>query len=170
MKKKINIWIIICLGVVLSVGFATQAWADLMREYEEMDELDEGGFYMLHDIESGEELERMNRVCFEDDEIILSDNRRYRVSVIDDEGFKAHCEQIMDYEAPVLAKPVMEQSNLAEAGTKTVAIYATHSDESYVPTSGTESQEGGGDILEVAETIATYLEDEGLPLIWKTKV
>lgn len=165
MKKKINIWIIICLGVVLSVGFATQAWADLMREYEEMDELDEGGFYMLHDIESGEELERMNRVCFEDDEIILSDNRRYRVSVIDDEGFKAHCEQIMDYEAPVLAKPVMEQSNLAEAGTKTVAIYATHSDESYVPTSGTESQEGGGDILEVAETIATYLEEEGIEVL-----
>lgn len=71
----------------------------------------------------------------------------------------------MDYEAPVLAKPVIDQTTVAGAGPKAVAIYATHSDESYVPTSGTESQEGGGDILEVAETIATYLEDQGIEVL-----
>ena len=166
MRKKINIGLIVVLCLLLSLGFAGQAFASwLDGEYEEMDELDEGGFFALHDMDSGEELERMNRVCFEDDEIILSDNRRYRIHHIEDGEYKAHCEQIMDYEAPVLAMSVMEQTDLAAGEEKTVAIYATHSDESYVPTSGTESQEGGGDILDVAATIAASLEEQGVTVL-----
>ena len=138
-------------------------WATPDADKREMDELDEGTFYTLHDIDSGEELEHLNRVCFEDDEIILSDNRRYRINKIEEEGYKAHCEQITDYTAPVLAKPVAV--SLAQKAPETVAIYATHSDECYVPTSGTESKNGGGDILAVAGTIAEYLESEGIEVL-----
>ena len=161
MKRKI---IAFWLGLLIFVnpGLTVTAAASPSEKLQETDELDEGSFYTLHDIESGEELEHLNRACFENDEIILSDNRRYRISKIEEEGYKAHCEQIADYEAPVLAKTVA--TSPAE-NAETVAIYATHSDESYVPTSGTESKNGGGDILSVAETIAKYLEDEGIEVL-----
>ena len=48
---------------------------------------------------------------------------------------------------------------------QSVAIYCTHTDESYVPTSGTESKHGGGDILDVAETMVVVLEEAGVPVL-----
>ena len=48
-----------------------------------------------------------------------------------------------------------------------VGIYHTHNDESYVPTSGTESKEDGrGDILQVGKILADAMEKAGLKVIW----
>lgn len=147
----------------LSIFWGAPAMADWWDNKQEMDELEEGSFYTLHDIDSGEELERLNRLCFENDEIILSDNRRYRLSQIEEDGYRVHCEQITDYTAPVLAKAVGNM--FSSAPSQAVAIYATHSDESYVPTSGTESKNGGGDILAVASIIAEDLESKGVEVL-----
>ncbi len=163
MKKKIKISLASIALTALLLPL-TAAWAAPGADKREMDELDEGTFYTLHDIDSGEELEHLNRVCFEEDEIILSDNRRYKISKIEEDGYKAHCEQITDYTAPVLAQTV-STADAAAQNAETVAIYATHSDECYVPTSGTESKNGGGDILAVAGTIAEYLENEGIEVL-----
>ncbi len=65
------------------------------------------------------------------------------------------------------AQNTEEDDNNREAGQndqddqrETIAIYATHSDESYVPTSGKASEEEG-DILNVAKTLGESLEELG---------
>lgn len=46
-----------------------------------------------------------------------------------------------------------------------VGIYHTHNGESYVPTTGTHSQEGPGDIHQVGEAFAQALEEAGVAVI-----
>lgn len=47
----------------------------------------------------------------------------------------------------------------------TVAIYHTHSDESYVPTDGKESIQGNGGIYETGDAFTTALQNKGLKVI-----
>ncbi len=136
------------------------------------DELEVGSYYTLHDKDSGEELEYMNRHVFEGDELLTGDNRHYRVHKV--EGQKVHCELLghRDTKA-VLAemKQAAADSDKAETVStwpgafQSIAIYCTHTDESYVPTSGTESENGDGDILDVAETMVEILEEQGIEVI-----
>jgi len=43
-----------------------------------------------------------------------------------------------------------------------VGIYMTHTDESYVPTDGTESKPGNGGILQVGNTLANTIKEQGV--------
>jgi len=63
---------------------------------------------------------------------------------------------------PVQANP--KNKNLS------VAIYHTHSDESYTPTSGKASEKGDGDILKVGKTFATNLERAGINVTHSTAI
>ncbi len=51
-----------------------------------------------------------------------------------------------------------------------VAIYHTHNDESYVPTSGIANRQGRGDIHEVGRVLAEALEREGFPVDWSQRL
>lgn len=48
----------------------------------------------------------------------------------------------------------------------TVAVYHTHSDESYVPTDGTESINGNGGIYDVGETMVNELKKKGFNVVY----
>jgi len=135
--------------------------------FDVMEELEEGSFYTLKDKDSGEELEYLNRRCFEDDMIILGDNRIYRIHKADHENYAAHCERLDDFVPEDLAVSVWNEQ---KGQNQAIAIYATHSDECYVPTSGTESKTGGGDILQVAGALAEELEKEGLEVLHSENV
>lgn len=133
---------------------------------EAQDEQTGGTHFTLYDRETGEELEYMSRNVFAGDELLTGDNRHYKIRETD--GQRAACELIGRRNL----KPVLEelQSAAAEAGSwpgnfQSIAIYCTHTDESYVPTSGTESKNGGGDILQVASTMAEVLENQGIHVI-----
>ena len=54
---------------------------------------------------------------------------------------------------------------LAESDDKMVAIYNTHTAESYEPTSGTESKPGSGDIIDITAQFANKLEERGVNVI-----
>lgn len=51
---------------------------------------------------------------------------------------------------------------LAEGQNIHVVIYHTHTDESYTPTSGTASEPGNGDILDIGKALQTALQEEGI--------
>ncbi|NLO20805.1 MAG: stage II sporulation protein P [Syntrophomonadaceae bacterium] len=51
---------------------------------------------------------------------------------------------------------------LAEGENIHVVIYHTHTDESYTPTSGTASEPGNGDILDIGKALQTSLQEEGI--------
>ncbi len=141
---------------------------------EQSDEQAAGSCYTFYDQESGEMLESMSRHVYSGDELLTGDNRHYKVKKVD--GTQVFCEFLGERNLkPVIAELKQAVSNLNEVDTvpvgfsdkafQTVAIYCTHTDECYVPTSGTESKNGGGDILEVASTMAEELEKQGVTVI-----
>ncbi|MBQ7885394.1 MAG: stage II sporulation protein P [Clostridia bacterium] len=60
---------------------------------------------------------------------------------------------------------VMTATQSANDSKKLIAMYVTHSDESYVPTDGTESIEGQGGIYDVARAFRDALQEKGIDVI-----
>lgn len=129
------------------------------------DEQTGGVFYTLYDQDTGEAIEYMSRNVYPGDELLTGDNRHYKVRRV--EGQQVFCQlmESRDLKA-VLAQLHSAAETVSTGGAfRSIAIYCTHSDESYVPTSGTESKNGGGDILDVATTMAEELEAQGIEVI-----
>ncbi|HNX28626.1 MAG TPA: stage II sporulation protein P [Syntrophomonadaceae bacterium] len=101
------------------------------------------------------------------DEYITADNSRYRVNEID--GLTASCIYLGEETMPVLEYSSQRQAWIFKSGEvpaissnqPTIAIYHTHSDESYVPSDGTESIAGRGGIYDVGESLAKQLKKLG---------
>lgn len=100
------------------------------------------------------------------DEYISANNSRYKVVEID--GKTAHCIYQGQERMPVLeynqkqnawnfnqAVPVAANKN------PTIAVYHTHSDESYVPSDGKESINGNGGIYDVGDALVAKLKKLG---------
>jgi len=144
------------------------------------DEETGGAYYTLYDAESGEPIEYMSRHVYQGDELLTGDNRHYRV--IRMEGHNVYCELLGERSTQQVLEDLYSSAKAVSTGAssvqydeahvavlkkdfQSVAIYCTHTDESYVPTSGTESRHGGGDILDVAETMVSVLEKQGVSVI-----
>lgn len=101
------------------------------------------------------------------DEYISSDNSRYKV--IEVIGDTAKCiyqgkEQMPEVSFNEATQSWFFPDDVVPVGGKTkptVAVYVTHSDESYVPTDGTESVEGNGGIYDVADSFVERLKAQG---------
>ncbi|ADL12565.1 stage II sporulation protein P [Acetohalobium arabaticum] len=100
------------------------------------------------------------------------DNKKYTVVEVKED--KAVAEY--DREVDLISEDSKLPSALSELSTseaplakgkdkKTVALYHTHSSESFVPTSGTHSEKGLGDIHNVVNKLATELEQKGVKVI-----
>ncbi len=106
------------------------------------------------------------------DECLTADNKRYEVISI--EGNTAHARfvgevnlsQYLDNEQKSAWWGQLLQPSVAKAqGTGKVAIYHTHSDESYVPSDGEESIWGSGGIYKVGDAFKKALEAKGVTAI-----
>lgn len=95
------------------------------------------------------------------DEYVTGDNRLYRVTQVD-QGGKAARTQAMGKFALPNVDWALESALPVAARNKAVAIYCTHSDESYVPTDGASSIEKRGGIYDVAESLKKALEEKGI--------
>ncbi|MDD4796588.1 MAG: stage II sporulation protein P [Eubacteriales bacterium] len=120
-----------------------------------------GGYYTVYD-ENGQVLFTRAGVIYVDDEYISGGNRLYRVTAVDDTAMKASAKFIedvtMQMDALEIRQISVQQVASDGASNGTIALYCTHTDESYVPTDGTESKEGRGGIVDVAQQIADQLE------------
>ncbi|MBM7854637.1 stage II sporulation protein P [Desulfohalotomaculum tongense] len=119
--------------------------------------------------EKGNLVSKMCRFVDSGDEIIKNDGRRFRISKVD--GGRATAKMLgmdkdylawVDYfnnlkEVPVTANKLQNRP---------VAIYQTHTDESYVPTDGSESKPFRGGILNVGKRFAQELEKRGVKVIY----
>ena len=125
------------------------------------EERTDGGYYTFVD-ENGKEIDQMARQVYIGDEIIVEDNNRYRVIRIEKDT--VYC-KLMGKEN-IVWQPEWDQvhvvpvMNLAR-GKNDVAIYMTHTDESYIPTDGTESIPGNGGIKKVGNTLGYVLNEKG---------
>lgn len=101
--------------------------------------------------------------CETGDEYISGDNLLYRVVSVDPQKKTAQLELLGDAGMPDVSWLEMEQSlPVSAAGNKKIALYCTHSDESYIEGDGTESDEERGGIYDVAAAFGEGLKELGV--------
>lgn len=99
------------------------------------------------------------------DEYISGSNAHYRVVSVDQENKTAVAQALGAYRLPDVSY-LQEIAHPVSAKEKAVAIYCTHSDESYLPTDGKSSLARRGGIYDVAESFKTALEKEGVTVYY----
>lgn len=120
---------------------------------------EKGAYYQLMD-DSGWPLASLALTVYEGDEYISGDNKHYRVKSVDTQGLTAQTEflgvvDLSQYTAELEAVP----ADSKDVGK--ILMYCTHTDESYVPSDGTESKPEGGGILDVAKSLKAAIEERG---------
>ena len=99
------------------------------------------------------------------DEYIAGDNQHYRVTDVDEAQKTARTVSLGAFILPDVSW-LDEEAQPVAATKKAVALYCTHSDESYVPTDGTSSIEKRGGIYDVAESLKNELEQLGITVYY----
>lgn len=105
------------------------------------------------------------------DEYISAENQLYEIISVDEQHKTAVARLVGAEEMPDVSWLNAEQdavSVYAQAEKKLIAMYVTHGDESYVPTDGTESEEDGGGIYDVAKQFKAELEALGITVALDT--
>lgn len=139
-------------------------------------ELEPGKYYTICD-KKGKELDRTSRHVFVGDELITEDNSHYKVEKV--EGTIATAvligkEKIVWNENDgTSGTPVHTGGNIEsvpaqqqqETKNNLIVVYHTHSDESYIPTDGTESIPGDGGIFKVGNVFTEKLRSLGVEVV-----
>ncbi len=129
----------------------------------------EGKYVTLKD-DKGKVIVRTAHQVSIGDEYLTSNNELYRVVRVKDETAAAKLVRKERLEAEsgtgfqALIKN-LSQMRAEVKGRGPIAIYHTHSDESYVPTDGKSSQKGSGGIIKVGEALAKAFERNGVPVV-----
>lgn len=168
----IAVLIITGAAVMLGENMLTAVLRPGIGSYE--NELDPGEYFTIKD-SKGRVVDKISRQVYVGDEIITSDNLHYRIQKVD--GLTALAvfvgKEDIAWEVkessggrPVSTNlgqslPVQEQ----QSKNNVIAVYHTHSDESYVPTDGTESQPGEGGIFKVGNVFAEKLQSLGVDVV-----
>jgi stage II sporulation protein P len=136
-------------------------------------ERSDGGYYIIVD-EAGQPVFHTGWRIRVGDQCLTADNRRYEVvDVRGDTGYGKFIGTV-DLAAyapapsmlPALAGRML--LGVAQAQGNMVAIYHTHSDESYVPTDGKESIPGNGGVYKVGKSFADSLQAKGMAAVQST--
>ena len=112
--------------------------------------------------EHGNILTRFCGECEAGDEYISQDNHHYRIQTVNPANQTAVAKLIGKADMPDVSWLDMQASQpVSAAGQRKIALYCTHSDESYITGDGTESVEGKGGIYDIANLFGDALEAIG---------
>lgn len=110
---------------------------------------------------------------YEGDEYIASNDGWYRVVSVDDAAQAATAEYLGSARAEASALGALggalaeeDASKVASDGKKLVAMYSTHSDESYLPEDGTASKWEDAGIYDVGDSLKQALEERGIEAVY----
>ncbi len=116
--------------------------------------------------EQGNMISMMSRTTYVGDELFTSEGNSYRVYKV--EGDRAEARflgvdpQILAYSELYSGQEVPVTTNLAEQKKGSIAIYHSHTDESYVPSDGTEAIPFKGGIYQVGKAMVDKLQSKGV--------
>ncbi len=160
MKNKSFLLLNFTLTVLIVVGiFSAGVAADIFDDFHSSSQ---EPFEIYN--EENELLSKMARVVHVGDELIARDNKHYRVEKV--AGRKAYAKYVGVHDINISEMSVSTTIPVQqEEGNNVIAIYHTHSAESYVPSDGTESIPGNGGIFDVGEVLAQALEEQGFTVI-----
>ncbi|GAB6136941.1 stage II sporulation protein P [Halanaerobaculum tunisiense] len=119
-------------------------------------------YYTVVDNKEGEVIFETAMQVTVGDYYINEENKKYKVVAINGKQAKAEFEKKVELIASKEDQVALTQGLVAQQDKKVIALYHTHSDESYTPTSGTHSKPGNGDIQEVTASLAQALEQKGI--------
>lgn len=131
------------------------------------EELGDGKYYTLVD-EHDQIILYTAMQVYVGDEYISADNSRYKIQEISQN--KARCALVGKELMPQVSFDENKQAWMlddevipaaAAAQQKRIALYSTHSDESYNPSDGTSSKEGAGGVYDVGDALASKLQALG---------
>lgn len=156
---------VICIIVILAVSLLL--WTRTVRAGDE----DTSHWYTVVDEDTERILLETCHVVVVGDEFVDEENHRYRVTRV--EGHTAWARfigtvdmeaQAMAFQAAMCLKLGFARIGIPFASTRAptgrrVAIYHTHSDESYIPTSGSSSVAPHGDVYDVGAVISASLKN-----------
>ena len=129
-------------------------------------EMDGDCLYTLLDGGGNTLTQRAGRM-YEGDEYISGDDGWYRVVSVDDAAQTATAEYLGPAReaAAEAAFAALAEDDKGD-GRKLVAMYSTHSDESYVPDDGTASKWEGAGIYDVGDSLKEALEARGIEAVY----
>ncbi len=120
--------------------------------------------YTLYD-ESGAVLTMRGGQIWPGDEYISGDDRWYRVVSVDDAA-RAATAEYLGPAADDARTAFAAKKAAAKTGDKLIAMYSTHSDESYVPDDGAASKWRDAGIYDVGDSLKDALEKRGIKTIY----
>ena len=130
------------------------------------------GYFTMRGKADGTVILRTARILHACNEFLDSENRHFRVVIIDEDtawaellgtgGRKTGLREGALPAGPDL--PVQEEN-----GQPKVGIYHSHGAESYVTSDGTESIDQGGGIIDVGDTLSRSLEEQGVAVVHSTE-
>lgn len=137
-------------------------------------ERNDGGFYTVVD-ENGNKVLLTGWGIEVGDQFITENNKRYEIVSVEGDMGKAKfigdinlSQYLPEGKNNIGLFAGILQPRIAEAQGGKVAIYHTHSDESYVPTDGNESILGAGGIYKVGDAFTQALQIKGMEVIHST--
>lgn len=164
------------LSLALAVMLYAACTAPVSAEEAEGDDAAEQLHVVLDS--AGAKLFTFCGALHEGDEYIAQDNALYRIATVS--GSSAIAERVGEETMPDVswldtgeAQAVFADMSVPAAGNsgsdtdsrKLIAMYVTHSDESYVPSDGTQSINGQGGIYDVAREFRDALQAQGIDVI-----
>lgn len=155
--KKFICALTLLLALMIMLPVTARAAAPVATQTPEAD-ADEA-VWTIYD-ENGKYLTSIYGRVYVDDEYITSDNRLYRITDVDDDKRTAVAKYI-GQEPPEEAGDEAV-ATVAQQSKRLIGMYSTHSDESYIPTDGTESKEQDAGIYDVDEALKSALERRGI--------
>lgn len=121
----------------------------------------ENDIYTIKD-QAGNIIAKYAGECEIGDEYISQDNLHFRIAEVDSHTRTAIAKLLGTADMPDVSWIDMEKSHpVAALSQRKIALYCTHSDESYVKGDGTESVEGSGGIYDIAHDFGSKLEALG---------
>ncbi|MCL6477532.1 MAG: stage II sporulation protein P [Peptococcaceae bacterium] len=139
------------------------AWKplNLMKFAEQADH--QAGYLVNIMDNKGEIIAKVARSVSVGDEVIFADGKHYRVTKVGGNYARA---QFVDMDKQLLAymdyfsKLAIPAAAMARNGNNLIGVYHTHSDESYVPTDGSEAIPFKGGIYQVGQSLVDRLKNE----------
>lgn len=143
MKRAVAVFLLMLIALLPFQGFA-----------------EDEAVYTLKDSD-GKTIVTIAHVPSEGDEYISGDNQHYEVTSVNEGEKTALVTHIGAFEMPDVSWLDQDATLPASATNKLLAMYCTHSDESYEPTDGISSDEDMGGIYDVADAFAAALTELG---------
>lgn len=122
----------------------------------------DGGYYTVYLNKTNNVLFRISWDLKVNDMYLSHDNKMYKIIKVDEKNDKAYATYLKTVKLPDVNIEEVSQAMAQKTGERKIAMYSTHSDESYIPTDGTASIYGHGGIYKVDASLSNALSKKGI--------